>query len=218
MLDVIIVLSGGIKGNSPHLWVTRRLKKAIELYNNNNKIPIICSSGGTSHKPPLLDKDNYVIFESKVCANYLIQQNIPTDKIFQEWSSYDTIGNAYFVLMNHIIPNKWTNIAVITSEFHMERSKAIFDWVFGLELYDSSIQKVKYNLQYHTVSDMGFDQSVISSRVIKEKQSLDNIKILSQQITTMKQFYSWLFTQHSLYNNTSINHQEENNIECIDSY
>ena len=42
----------------------------------------------------------------------------------QEWSSYDTIGNAYFSLTQHVVPRAWSNVVVVTNEFHLPRTRA----------------------------------------------------------------------------------------------
>lgn len=40
--------------------------------------------------------------------------------------------NAYFGLTIHAIPAGWRRVAVVTSKFHMERSKALFDVIWRL--------------------------------------------------------------------------------------
>jgi len=72
-------------------------------------------------------------------------------------------------------------MAVVTSDFHMPRSRAIFEWVFGLQGAGTSIQPQANNrpvvyfttgsrsqgfiLQYHSVSDDGIDPSIIEVSV-----------------------------------------------------
>jgi len=47
--------------------------------------------------------------------------------------SYDTIGNALFTRQMHTDVMNWRRLLILTSKFHMKRSKAIFDWVFSLD-------------------------------------------------------------------------------------
>jgi uncharacterized SAM-binding protein YcdF (DUF218 family) len=47
-------------------------------------------------------------------------------------SSYDTVGNAYFSLAIHALPAGWRRLAVVTSDFHMPRSRALFAGVYRL--------------------------------------------------------------------------------------
>ena len=59
----------------------------------------------------------------------------------QETSSFDTVGNAYFSLTMHVIPAAWRNIAVVTSHFHMARSRELFADMYrtaGLSLFNDA--------------------------------------------------------------------------------
>ncbi|CAF3870183.1 unnamed protein product [Rotaria magnacalcarata] len=51
---------------------------------------------GTTHHPPVLNKNSFPIDEATVSAAYLIERNIPSNKILIENWSFDTIGNAHF--------------------------------------------------------------------------------------------------------------------------
>ena len=75
------------------------------------------------------------------------QYPAPADRVFVETTSYDTISNAFFTrtTMTDIhatnvdnardgemkTEKSWRNILVVTNEFHIHRTKAIFDWIFG---------------------------------------------------------------------------------------
>lgn len=39
----------------------------------------------------------------------------------------------YFALTAHAIPRGWRRIMMVTSAFHFERSRLIFEWMFGLQ-------------------------------------------------------------------------------------
>lgn len=76
-----------------------------------------------------------------------------------------------------MIPRGWRRLAVITSDFHMPRSQAIFEWLFGLQgagisgrQLNKSVapmfpqvgsQSQGISLEYHGVSDEGIDESII---------------------------------------------------------
>lgn len=73
--------------------------------------------------------------EGAACADYLITQcGVPAGSILKECSSYDTIGNAYFAATIHAVPAGWNGgrLAIVTSDFHMPRSRAIFETIFSL--------------------------------------------------------------------------------------
>ena len=46
---------------------------------------------------------------------------------YTQVSSFDTVGNAYFALTIHAIPAGWRKVAVVTSAFHMPRTRALFE-------------------------------------------------------------------------------------------
>jgi hypothetical protein len=62
----------------------------------------------------------------------LPHQGVPPSHLLKESQSYDTVGNAYFSLTIHALPAGWRRLAVVTSAFHMGRTKAIFDHCYGL--------------------------------------------------------------------------------------
>lgn len=208
-LDVIIVLAGGLNHEGKvHEWVRRRLDRAIELH-KIYAIPIICCGGGTYHKPPYVNKEGFVIHESTECVNYLIQNNINPNIIYREWSSYDTIANAFFSLTNHIWCRKWKHIGIITSDFHMPRTKEIFNWIYNLN-------NKEYSLTFYSVTDVDLDKKMIKTRKEREHKSLKNILKLREEITTIEQFHEWIYSKHNAYNNLLI--KEEINEELKKTY
>lgn len=193
----IFILAGGLTdtGNN-NQWVIERLDKAIELDICNNSL-FYCIGGGTYHKPPLLDINKYTIHESTTSAKYLINNNIPANRIYTEWSSYDTIGNGFFSFLNFIIPLKLKSIYIITSVFHMERTKLIFD--FFNKLFDAKII-IKY---IETKNNMDFE--LLSIRSQREKNSYINFTDTIKSINTLSDFYIWFYNDHSAYNATNFN-------------
>lgn len=194
--DVILVLAGGLddKGHC-HPWVKRRLDLAVKFWHRDPSRYIVCLGGGTYHKAPFLNHANFVVHESTACADYLMRvHHVPGRQILKEWASFDTIANAFFALTNHVIPRRWNRILVITSDFHLPRSRKIFDWVFGLD--DSR----SYRIDYAAHSDIGFDEETISARREREQASMNNLERNIQRITTMDDFHTWFFTEHRAYN------------------
>ncbi|CAF1569527.1 unnamed protein product [Rotaria magnacalcarata] len=111
--DCIVLPGGGVGLNgSPSAWVFL--------------------SCGTTHHLPVLNKNSFPINEATVSAAYLIERNIPSNKILIENWSLDTIGNTYFARQCIIEPMELHPLAVITNDFHMARTKLIFDWIFSL--------------------------------------------------------------------------------------
>lgn len=192
--EAIFVLAGGLnEENRNHQWVTRRLDLAVELYQTRN-VPIICLGGGTYHKPSPLNKDGFVMHESTVCVQYLINQGIPATSLMREWSSYDTIANAWFALMNYVIPFNYGKIIVITSDFHMERTREIFEWIWKI----AGLSPL--NIKFLEVDSIGLDDDIIQARKIRESDSLAKLKTMITNIDTLSKFANWFYHEHKAYN------------------
>ncbi len=191
--DAILIPGGGIKGRCDvPLWVRRRLDRAAALYRGEY---IIALSAGTTHKPPPLDGNGFPVYESVVSAGYLIKKGIHAGKIRCETCSYDTIGNAYFSKVIHIDPLGFRSLLVITSSFHMARTRAIFEWVYGLE----SSPGGPYDLAFEEVSDEGMEKELLRARLEREQESLARVLKLKKEIRTFREFHRWLFSEHGAY-------------------
>ena len=141
--DAIIVPGGGLKNDgSPHEWFRARLDRALEV--QTGKEYIICLSGITPHKRPVLNERGFPVYESLAAAEYLMGRGVKPQRILMEYTSKDTIGNAYFARVIHTDPLCLKNLLVITSGFHMPRVREVFDWVFGLRP-----RMVDYRIEYN---------------------------------------------------------------------
>lgn len=190
--DAVLVPGGGIlDSETPAPWVQKRLDKAIEIAGDSY---IVTLSAGTTHKSPLLDKKGFPIFESVVSANYLIQKGFAAEKILLEHHSYDTIGNAYFARTIHTEPGQLQHLAVVTSSFHMERTKKIFEWVFAL-----SPLSVDYSLTFIATDDYGLEREALESRRQGEERRVASLEKVVQSIDTLSSLHHWLFKHHNAY-------------------
>lgn len=86
---------------------------------------------------------------------------MPAEWILRETSSYDTLGNAFFSLTEHAIPLRWRRPLVITSSFHMLRSRSAFDGVFALARASGLSEAVP---SYLATDDVGLDPAVLQVR------------------------------------------------------
>jgi uncharacterized SAM-binding protein YcdF (DUF218 family) len=191
--DAILVPGGGVRdGGTLPLWVLRRLELAVELARGAY---IVTLSAGTTHRPPPINKRGFPIFEADAGAKYLIGAGVAADRILVERYSYDTIGNAYFSRVVHVDPQGFRRLMVITSEFHLPRTKSVFEWVYGL-----TPQAADYSLHFEGVPDDGVDRAALEERREKERQGMDALMDLIPRLTTMSDFHRWLFTEHRAYN------------------
>jgi len=192
VLDAILIPGGGVRADyEVPLWTKRRLDRAIELGGCEYFITL---SAGSVHKPMPLDRKGQPMYESVAAAKYLIGKGIDAKGILCETSSYDTIGNAYFSKVIHVDPLSLSKLLVITSEFHMERTKAVFQW-----LYSPKFSGKTYDLAFEAVSDSLIDDALLKGRVIREKECLRTFKENTRGIDTMIQLHKWLFFRHNAY-------------------
>lgn len=195
MTDAILIPGGGVRdqGILP-TWAQRRLDRAIALYSGQY---IVALSAGTTHRPPPIDAHGFPIYESVVAAKYLIAAGVPADRILTEIHSYDTIGNAYFARAIHTDPQGLRRLHIITSDFHLPRTQAIFEWVYGL---DSKPQP--YELSFEGVADSDMPPALFAERQHREHQSLQELKRLTPTIESLQALHRWLFTEHAAYSAT----------------
>jgi hypothetical protein len=51
--------------------------------------------------------------------------------IYVEEESLDTVGQAVFVKRDFVVPNVWDRLVVVSHDYHIDRVKRIFGFVFG---------------------------------------------------------------------------------------
>jgi len=110
-----------------------------------------------------------------------------------ECSSWETIGNAFFARTQHTDLREWRRLLVVNSAFHMQRTEAIFQWVFGLE------PTMAYQLSFATVPNIGMPEPDLAYRNAREKRSLEAVHALRERIRTMADLHAFMFTEHRAY-------------------
>jgi uncharacterized SAM-binding protein YcdF (DUF218 family) len=192
--DVLLILGGGLSasGELPP-WSAVRFDKAIELAGPDTFfVPL---SAGTPHKAPIISDKGFPLFESIKEAQYLLAKGIDPTKILIELASYDTIGNAYFSRTIHVDPAGFRSLTVITSEFHLERTKLIFDHVYRLP----PLPNAEYQLTYVATPNVGLEENVLAARAEREQQSIQILRQVIAQTPTLSDFHRWLFQKHGAY-------------------
>ena len=196
-IDGIFVLAGGIDTNGLcHSFVIDRLNEALCIHKITNK-PIFCIGGGSYHTKPILNNSNFIIHESTSCAEYLISIGVNPSLIYKEYASFDTIANGYYSFTNFILPLNFKKIILITSEFHMKRSKMIFEWMKYIFNY-------KIDIEYISTSNNKLDGEILKLRKERETNSFNNlINNLIIKYQNIEEFHKWFYTQHKAYSSNS---------------
>ncbi len=188
--DAVLIPGGGLTSSGGLMpFVRARLDSAL-AHSADLYIPL---SAGTPHLPPPLDARGYPIFEAIPAAQYLHERGIPKSRILAETCSYDTIGNAFFARTVHTDPCSLRRLLVVTSEFHMPRTEAIFRWVFG------AAPDCGYDLAFETTKDIGLSHEALEARAEKERASLAVVRDLASSIVTLSAIHQWIFTEHGAY-------------------
>jgi uncharacterized SAM-binding protein YcdF (DUF218 family) len=189
--DAILVLGGGVgdKGQLPE-HARRRFDLALAKESGE---PIVALSAWTAHRPVLLADDGRQVYESIVGARYLIDRGIGPGRIFCETTSYDTIGNAYFSRVQIVEPMGWKRLLIITSQFHMTRTEAVFRWIYGLDTPSS------YDLEFAASPNDGLSEAALSARRARETESLQSVEQHRERLKTLRNFVEWLLTRHDAY-------------------
>jgi uncharacterized SAM-binding protein YcdF (DUF218 family) len=191
--DAILIPGGGVReGGAVPPWTQRRLEAALTIQTGRELM--ITLSAGTVYKPLSRDERGYPIFESSAAAAYLLAHGVAPRRILTETISYDTIGNAFFGRVIHVDPRRLRRLLIITSQFHMARTRAIFEWVFGLDPSPGG-----YDLNFHEVSDEGLDMDLLAARRVKEQDGLRKLTGVMERIHTLRDLHEWLFSEHAAY-------------------
>jgi hypothetical protein len=212
--DCVVVLGGGLNQNGlPHDFVQSRLRAAASLKDNTEVIVLL--SRGTTHKsPPINTAGCFVLDESVAMADWLQRnENIPASMLITENWSLDTIGNAFFLRTSICEPFGWRKIAVVTSDFHMPRAKAIFTSVFSL----LPIRDELFRCDFFSIPMESMDQKPWwEQRVAKEHLSLQSFLKLSSAWQNLSEAAEFVFRKHDAYRVLDVAEREDKAQRDID--
>lgn len=192
--DALVIPGGGLEPHTslPQPWVRARLDTAYSL--SAQTIYFIVLSRGTTHKSPPRDSRGFPIDEASASAKYLMNLGIESDRILLDGWSLDTIGNAYFARRMICDPLQLQKLCIITSSFHMLRTRTIFEWVFALD-------GCKSTLDFCVTPDVGLNDAQSSARIDKEKSSIRSLREnIIPNISTMQALSLFVLQKHAAYN------------------
>ena len=110
-LDYIIVLGAQMRGDYPSRVLKFRLDCAIEYLNANPNTVCIVSGGQGA---------NEIMSEAEGMKKYLLENNIPEDRILIENRSRNTIENILF--SKELLKDETSSVGILTNNFHSYRS------------------------------------------------------------------------------------------------
>lgn len=69
-------------------------------------------------------------------ADYAVEEfGVDKDRVLRDYDSRDTVGDAVFTKRNFAARLGWSNILVVTTNYHTSRSAEIFSFVYGPEYH-----------------------------------------------------------------------------------
>ncbi len=145
-----IVLGGGLKKvriqdqiwYEPEAQAKERLDKAYTLF-EEGRVDYIVSTGKYSIMASVDPGVSGPKTEAEVGKKYLIAKSSVQaanasgakckieDRIVCEDQSVDTIGNAWYAKKMCLEPLGITACIIVTSDYHIERARVIFEWILG---------------------------------------------------------------------------------------
>ena len=90
------------------------------------------------------------------------------------------------------------NLLVITSEFHLPRTQAAFEWIYGLTPLTTDHQLI-----FESVPNRGLSPKALKARIAREQNNLEKLRETQLDITTLDAFQAWFYSQHAAYAVTS---------------
>ena len=128
-VDYILVLGASVRRERPSPMLEDRLKKAIELYNINTQNKILVTGDHT--------KEDYD--EVTIMKNYLLENNIPEEKIIMDPSGVSTYDSIFRVQKQL----KAKKIIIVSQKYHLYRALYIANSL-GIEAYGVPADDIKY--------------------------------------------------------------------------
>ena len=187
--DAIVVLGYELKKNFELKNIAKyRVERANELFEKGLASKVIFLG---SHS--FWNKDKPEITEAKAMRDYAISKGLPKNVTLLEENSKDSIGNAYFVRKNYLEKNNWKKIIVVTTDFHIPKTKYVFQKVLGNNYY------------FKTESTKsGLSASKVKELKLRERKVVDWFKKYFENTRDgdLEMIEKYLYTHHPGYAKT----------------
>jgi len=103
---------------------TARMDKGIEAY-RHKEAPLLVTCGWAYRK------DSGLPIANAMRLYAVNTHNIPPMDIIAETISRDTVGDAVLTKRTLAVPKAWTHLLVVTSNYHVMRTREIFAFIYG---------------------------------------------------------------------------------------
>lgn len=181
--DAILILGRGIdeQGEIPK-FAKATIEKAVEMFQQKQTDKIIFA-GKWSYNSTFIPPKT----EAQAMAQYAIDLSLPKKAIILEEESEATVFNLCNVKKDILIPNNWTNIAIISSPYFNERLKLNTDMIFGdnikyniididypfqdpINLQNNEERKLAQAIEFHNNLKKGDDRLIYKNALVEIEQ------------------------------------------------
>lgn len=181
---VVIVLGHRLQSSEIHDQLKGRMDTGISYFKETNSDWLIVSGAATN--PDVSKAECDVMYE------YAVNQGVDPSNILRERNAKDTVGNGYFSrrLIDQLDIDSST-IHVVSSCYHMERSKYIFEYCFG---------------PAYTIDTSHCHEYRDTPESSRERQKMDQVEELLGDISPgeIDVIQDRLVESHDLYNITEV--------------
>lgn len=126
--DAAIVLAGGITDNGglPE-GVKRRVALAHKLYRAKRVTAIILAGKWSTY----WEHESPPHTEAALMYMHARALGVPAKVLYKEEHSQNTVDNIFYSMKLFLEPREWRKVLIITSDYHLARSKKICQRVLG---------------------------------------------------------------------------------------
>ena len=198
----LVVPAGGQGADGPPPHVAARLEQAVHMHFESGypKPYIITTAWGTPHKPCPHDAAGFERHEAADNARFLVERGVPPSHILEESVSLETVGNAFFARVMHTETRGLRRLAVINNNFHMPRTRAVFEHVFRVPPREGD-PSTTYELEFIAVEDR-LAADVLEARLQKEASALPRFATggpWQLATPTLRHMHEWLYQENTAY-------------------
>ncbi len=171
--DAVIVLANemdidGVLNTESSLRANLAVKMAKDF-----KIPYIITCGWAYRN----DSDVKIADAFK---SYIVKLGLRDEQILTEENSRDTVGDAVFTRLNLVEPLGFRKFCVVTSNYHVTRTRKIFNFVYGsnfrLDVIGADVKFDDSFLSKESESEIAFDRTFCDVNVSDIGQIMEALR------------------------------------------
>ena len=174
-----------------------RADKAAKMFFSKKNIMIITSGWAYRKDTNITVADALRIYLNRV-------HSIPINKIYCQHNSRDTVGDALF---SHFYVKKnfpTSKIIVITSDYHVERTKKIFEFVYG-KTYIIEVVGVETSIDKKNIYKLSEKKSLEAFIQTFKNIKAGDISNISERLSEKHPYYNGEKYAKLLFNNHKFN-------------